>query len=53
MTEIDDGQMVFVESKDGKNVHLEHLEDEVLNGLVEGVKTALNFSFLRDNAWTV
>ena len=49
VTETDDGRWFFVESKDGKNVHLEHLEDEVLNGGVEGVKTATEFLIaLRD-----
>lgn len=43
VTETDDGKWFFVESKEGKNVHLEHLEDEVLNGGVEGVKTARDF----------
>jgi hypothetical protein len=31
------------ESKEGKNVHLEHIEDEVLNGGVAGVRSAINF----------
>ena len=31
------------ESKEGKNVHLEHLEDEVLNNGVLGAKAAINF----------
>ena len=31
------------ESKEGKNVHLEHLEDEVLNNGVAGSKAAINF----------
>lgn len=45
----DDTRWFFVEGKDGKNVHLEHLEDEVLNGGVEGVKTATDFLIaLRD-----
>ena len=49
VTETDDGRWFFVEGKDGKNVHLEHLEDEVLNGGVEGVKTATDFLIaLRD-----
>ena len=33
----------IVEGKEGKNLHLEHLEDEVLNGGVEGVSTAFKF----------
>lgn len=37
------------ESKEGKNVHLEHLEDEVLNGGVAGTRSAINFlQALRD-----
>lgn len=37
------------ESKDGKNLHLEHLEDEVLNGGVVGTRGAINFLIsLRD-----
>jgi hypothetical protein len=37
------------ESKEGKNVHLEHLEDEVLNGGVNGTRSAINFlQSLRD-----
>jgi len=31
------------ESKEGKNVHLEHLEDEVLNNGVAGSKASINF----------
>lgn len=31
------------ESKEGKNVHLEHIEDEVLNRGVEGTRDAINF----------
>ena len=31
------------ESKEGKNVHLEHIEDEVLNGGVTGARSAINF----------
>jgi hypothetical protein len=31
------------ESKEGKNVHLEHLEDNVLNGGVSGAREAINF----------
>ena len=33
----------IVEGKEGKNLHLEHLEDEVLNGGVEGVSMAFKF----------
>tara|TARA_B100002019_G_scaffold284959_1_gene293326 strand:- start:43 stop:1299 length:1257 start_codon:yes stop_codon:yes gene_type:complete len=33
----------IVEGKEGKNLHLEHLEDEVLNGGVEGVTMAFKF----------
>ena len=33
----------IIESKEGKNVHLEHLEDEVLNNGVAGSKAAINF----------
>ena len=39
--------MKFIEflkdSKEGKNVHLEHIEDEVLNGGVAGARSAINF----------
>ena len=31
------------ESKEGKNLHLEHLEDEVLNGGVSGTRGAISF----------
>jgi hypothetical protein len=31
------------ESKEGKNVHLEHLEDNVLNGGVSGAREAIDF----------
>lgn len=31
------------ESKEGKNVHLEHIEDEVLNRGIEGANDAINF----------
>lgn len=31
------------ESKEGKNVHLEHIEDEVLNRGIEGAHDAINF----------
>ena len=33
----------LAEAKDGKNLHLEHLEDEVLNNGVEGTRAAINF----------
>jgi hypothetical protein len=33
----------LTESKEGKNVHLEHIEDEVLNGGVNGTRAAINF----------
>jgi hypothetical protein len=37
------------EDKEGKNLHLEHLEDEVLNGGVAGTRGAINFLLsLRD-----
>ena len=39
----------LLESKEGKNVHLEHLEDEVLNGGVVGTRSAIYFLLsLRD-----
>lgn len=39
----------LAESKEGKNLHLEHLEDEVLNGGVIGTRGAINFlQALRD-----
>jgi len=39
----------LAESKEGKNLHLEHLEDEVLNGGVDGTRGAINFlQSLRD-----
>lgn len=42
-------QSYLSESKEGKNLHLEHLEDEVLNGGVNGTRAAINFiSSLRD-----
>ena len=31
------------ESKEGKNVHLEHLEDNVLNGGVSGARESIEF----------
>ena len=33
----------ITESKEGKNVHLEHLEDNVLNNGVSGAREAINF----------
>ena len=33
----------LTEDKGGKNLHLEHLEDEILNYGVEGGRAALNF----------
>ena len=42
-------QAYLAESKEGKNLHLEHLEDEVLNGGVNGTRGAINFlQSLRD-----
>lgn len=42
-------QEYLTESKEGKNLHLEHLEDEVLNGGVTGTRGAINFlQALRD-----
>ena len=42
-------QEFLEESKTDKNLHLEHLEDEVLNGGVEGTRRAINFlQSLRD-----
>lgn len=39
----------LTESKEGKNLHLEHIEDEVLNNGVQGTKGAINFlKSLRD-----
>ena len=39
----------LTEGKEGKNVHLEHIEDEVLNGGVAGARNAINFlQSLRD-----
>ncbi len=39
----------LTESKEGKNVHLEHIEDEVLNRGVSGTRDAINFlQALRD-----
>jgi len=39
----------ITESKEGKNVHLEHIEDEPLNRGVEGTHSAINFLLsLRD-----
>jgi hypothetical protein len=37
------------EAKEGKNLHLEHIEDEVLNRGVPGARDAINFlQSLRD-----
>lgn len=33
----------LAEDKEGKNVHLEHIEDEVLNGGVNGTRSAIDF----------
>jgi len=33
----------LTESKEGKNIHLEHIEDEVLNFGVSGARSAINF----------
>jgi hypothetical protein len=42
-------QNYLTESKEGKNLHLEHLEDEVLNGGVTGTRGAISFlQSLRD-----
>ena len=42
-------QDYLTESKEGKNLHLEHLEDEVLNGGVSGTRGAIAFlQSLRD-----
>jgi len=42
-------QEYLTESKEGKNLHLEHLEDEVLNGGVIGTRGAISFlQSLRD-----
>jgi len=42
-------QDYLTEDKEGKNLHLEHLEDEVLNGGVLGTRGAINFlQALRD-----
>ena len=34
---------MLAESKAGKNLHLEHLEDEILNFGVDGGRAAINF----------
>ena len=40
---------ILSEEKSGKNLHLEHLEDEVLNRGVVGARQAINFlQSLRD-----
>lgn len=42
-------QNYLTESKEGKNLHLEHLEDEVLNGGISGTRGAISFlQSLRD-----
>jgi hypothetical protein len=42
-------QDYLTEAKEGKNLHLEHLEDEVLNGGVSGTRGAISFlQSLRD-----
>src|SRR6056300_463856 len=33
----------LTEDKDGKNLHLEHLEDEIINFGIEGGRGAINF----------
>ena len=33
----------LTEAKENKNVHIEHIEDEVLNGGVNGARSAINF----------
>ena len=39
----------LTEAKEGKNLHLEHLEDEVLNNGIQGTRAAINFlQSLRD-----
>ena len=39
----------LTEAKEGKNLHLEHLEDEVLNNGINGTRGAINFlQSLRD-----
>ena len=44
-----DFKQFLTEAKEGKNVHLEHIEDEVLNGGVTGARSAINFlQALRD-----
>ena len=41
-------QMLY-EDKGGKNLHLEHIEDEILNYGVDGGRTSINFiQSLRD-----
>jgi hypothetical protein len=42
-------QTFLNEDKEGKNLHLEHLQDEVLNGGVKGTRGAIYFlTALRD-----
>lgn len=44
-----ENETFLAESKEGKNLHLEHLEDEVLNGGVDGTRGAISFlTALRD-----
>jgi hypothetical protein len=33
----------LIESKAGKNLHLEHLEDEIINNGINGGRAAVNF----------
>ncbi len=33
----------ITEDKSGKNLHLEHIEDEILNFGVDGARSAINF----------
>lgn len=43
------GDVILAESKEGKNLHLEHIEDEVLNRGVAGARDVINFmQSLRD-----
>ena len=34
---------MITESKAGKNLHLEHIEDEIINHGVDGGRAAINF----------
>ena len=36
-------QFIAEATKEGKNVHLEHIEDEILNGGVSGARDSINF----------